>query len=123
MHQTQGIDTYHERQQDGHEAETAVDHELRQPCSGQTQEVADTLAVGQAVRTVQGQDRLIGGAGEKKTDIRQGGDEGKSEQQDTDDHTCLTGLKEALNGFPQVRFLHADGSFGRTLVRYTLRFR
>ena len=54
VHQTQRIDGEHEHEQDRHEAETVVNHKLRQGSTGQAQQISNGLAVSDAVSVAHG---------------------------------------------------------------------
>ena len=122
VHQTQRIDGEHEHEQDGHEAETVVNHKLRQGSTGQAEQIAYRLAVSDAVSVRHGQQVLVVRTGKEETDIRQQGYNGKSEHQNTDDHTCLTGSDESFERLPRTTLLHFDGSLSGWFQAYISRF-
>ena len=59
MHQPQTVNSDHQHQQHAHKTERAINHEMCQPGTRQTQQITYRLAVLYASRMIQRQDRLI----------------------------------------------------------------
>ena len=115
MHQTKRIDRDHENQQNAHETETAVNHELRQMGTRETEQITHRLAVCQTIRMIHRQYRLIIRAGKKETDIGEQGDDRKGQEQHAEDHPRTAILNELRNRLPPVSLLYADSSLRRTV--------
>ena len=82
-HQPQTVGSEHQSDDNTDKSETAIQHESAQHSTRQAQQIAYRVAIGYTACTVQFQNRLVGCSGEKKTDIRQYGQQGKRQQQQT----------------------------------------
>ena len=120
MHQPKTIDSEHEHQQDGHKAKTAVDHELRQFCSRQTQHIPYGQTIRHTLRMVERENRLIIGSRKQETDIRKQSNHREQRQQHTEDHPRPAVQKEIPYRLQPVRTLHTNRTFRHRIRLYTI---